>query len=155
MSRMQGRALALLCLALAAVASPLVAQESPFLVKYGKWIGFAAALGMGLKSADAHADANHAFDRLRAYCQVDRTRCQTGPNGRYLDPVSERYYQSSLDHDRRARLWLLGGEVTFLGATTMFVWELTRPKKPPENIPFEPEFRVLSDRTEVGFRIPF
>lgn len=130
-------------------------RSSPVLVKYGKWAVLAAAVGMGLKAASAHDDADRAFARLDDYCAVDRTRCDQGPGGRYLDPVSERYYQAALSGDRRARGWLLGGEVSLLGAAGLFVWELTRPKAPPRNIPFEPSFRVIGSRTEMGVMLRF
>ncbi len=130
-------------------------HSSPVLVKYGKWAVLAAAVGMGLKAASAHDDADRAFARLDDYCAGDRTRCDQGPGGRYLDPVSEGYYQAALSGDRRARGWLLGGEVSLLGAAGLFVWELTRPKTPPRNIPFEPSFRVIGPRTEMGLILHF
>jgi hypothetical protein len=136
-------------------AGPLAAQHTPFALKYGKWVALAAALGMGWQAAEAHAEADRAFDRLQAYCAGDPTRCRTGPNGRYLDPRAERFYQTSLGHDRAARRWLLGGEATFLGAAALFVWELTRPKQPPENIPFAPQVRVLRHRADIGVRVAF
>ena len=132
-----------------------VPRSSPVLVKYGKWAALAAAVGMGLKASSAHHDADRAFARLDAYCGDDPSRCDQAPGGHYLDPVSERYYQAALSGDRRARGWLLGGEVTLLGAAGLFVWELTRPKSPPRNIPFEPNFRVLGPRTELGVTLHF
>ncbi len=136
-------------------AGPLAAQHTPFEVRYGKWLALAAALGMGWQAAEAHADANRAFDRLEAYCAADPTRCRTAPSGRYLDPRAEQFYQASLRDDRRARRWLLGGEAALLGAGALFVWELTRPKKPPANIPFEPELRVSSGQAGIGLRLSF
>lgn len=130
-------------------------RGSPFVVKYGKWLSLAAAVGMGLKASSAHHDADRAYDRLELYCLADETRCDLGPNGRYLDPVTERYYQTATKADRRARGWLLGGEAALLGAAGMFVWELTRPKHRPENIPFEPELRWDGRRTTVGVRVAF
>jgi hypothetical protein len=110
---------------------------------------------MGWQAAEAHADADRAFDRLQAYCAGDPTRCRTAPDGRYLDPRAERFYQTTLAHDRAARRWLLGGEAAFLGAAALFVWELTRPKQPPGNIPFEPQIRVLSRQAAIGVRVAF
>jgi hypothetical protein len=153
-----------LLLALAAMQpGPLAGQQrdslwtrsSPFLVKYGKWGTLAAAVGMGLKAAEAHRDADRAFDRLEDYCGPDPARCDQGPDGSYSDPAAERYYQASLRHDRRARRWLLGGEVALLGTAGLFVWELTRPKRLPDNIPFEPEISVLPHESRFGLRIGF
>lgn len=130
-------------------------RTSPFLLKYGKWVSLAAAVGMGLKAASAHRAADRAFDRLDSYCSVDPTRCDQKPNGDYIDPVAEGYYQTSLRHDRRARGWLLGGEVTLLGTAGLFIWELSRPKHPPRNIPFEPSFSVVGGTTRLGIQVPF
>jgi hypothetical protein len=132
----------------------LLLRRSP-LVTYGKWAVLAAAVGMGLKAAAAHRDADRAFDRLERWCLEDQTRCDQSANGSYLDPVAEGYYQTSLTRDRHARGWLLGGEAALLGAAGLFVWELTRPRSPPRNIPFEPTFTVLGARTQVGLAIPF
>jgi hypothetical protein len=49
----------------------------------------------------------------------------------------------------------LGGEGALAGAAVLFVWELTRPKERPDNIPFEPEVRSLRGGTGVGLRVGF
>lgn len=136
-------------------AESLFVRRSPALVKYGKWVALAAAVGMGLKAAAAHSDAEDAFDRLERYCDVDELRCTQRPNGSYVDPVAEGYFQTSLSRDRHARGWLLGGEAALVGAAGLFVWELTRPKNPPRNIPFEPSIRVLGARTQFGVSVAF
>jgi len=151
-----------LILALAVLATPLSAQSdslirhhSPFAVKYGKWALVAAAVGMGLKAASDHDDADAAFNRLERYCLNQPAGCPKSPSGKYFDPVAERYYQSSISKDRHARAWLLGGEVTLLSAAGLFVWELTRPKSLPRNIPFEPEMKWGWRETTVGGKIRF
>jgi hypothetical protein len=130
-----------------------VAQGTPALPKYGKWVTLVAAVAMGVQAASAHREANDAFDQLQSYCGVDENRCQLGSNGRYVDPVSEGYYQSSLDHDRSARAWLFGGEAALVGSAALFVWELTRPKGPPRNIPFDPQVSVVGGQTRLGLRL--
>lgn len=150
-------------LACLTIAGPLSAQQRdstwkrqvPAAVTYGKWVTLAAAVGMGLEAAGAHRDANRAFDRLQHYCDAVETRCDQGAGGRYLDPVAEGYYQSSLRGDRRARHWLLAGEGTLLVTAGLFVWELTRPARPPKNIPFEPTVSVVGAATRVGVRVAF
>jgi hypothetical protein len=160
------RAMTLACAAVLAGSPlmPLSAQQadsvwtrssSPMLVKYGKWLTLAAAVGMGIKAADAHDNADRWFNRLERYCDVDPSRCDQTSNGSYIDPTAERYYQQSLHHDRVARRWLVGGEITLIGTAGLFVWELTRPKRLPENIPFEPEIRVSPHQTRFGFRVGF
>jgi hypothetical protein len=37
----------------------------------------------------------------------------------------------------------------------LFVWELTRPKSRPGNIPFEPEVQRLRGATGLGLRVAF
>lgn len=154
-------AISLLCLTLS--ATPLAAQRpdsawtrgTPLVVTYGKWATLAAAVGMGIKASAAHHDADRAFNSLRSYCDADPTRCSQRPGGSYLDPVAERYYQTSLRRDRHARGWLLGGEGAVLATAGLFVWELTRPKRPPKNIPFAPTVSVVGASTRVGLSVAF
>lgn len=150
-------------LALVGLATPVSAQgsdtimirNSPTLIKYGKWLTLAAAVGMGIKAADAHNDADRSFARLSRYCEGNAAHCDQLPSGQYVDPAAEAYYQSSLGHDRRARRWLLGGEITLIGTAGLFVWELTRPKYPSRNIPFEPTITVTPETTQFGVRAAF
>lgn len=149
--------------ALSALAGPLAAQDSllaarrgsPFLVKYGKWVTLAAAIGMGLQAQSAHEAADRSYRKLEQYCLDDDTRCDLGGNGKYLDPVTEGYYQAANRADRRARHWLLGGEVSLLATAGMFVWELARPRHRPDNIPFEPEMRWDGRRARLGVSVAF
>lgn len=124
------------------------------LVKYGKWVVLAGSAGMNYLAIRAHNRAEDAFDALEVHCQV-RVRCDLGPDGSYLEPETERLYQVSLRYDRIARGWLVGGETALAGAAALFVWELTRPKGRPDNIPFEPEVRSLRWGTGLGFRVGF
>jgi hypothetical protein len=125
-------------------------------VKYGKWALLAGAIGMNYLALQAHDRADDAFDALEARCADLRQRCDLGPNGGYADPAIEDLYQSSLRYDRRARLWLIGGETALVGSAALFIWELTRPKNRPDNIPFEPEVRSLrSGGTGLGLRLAF
>jgi len=103
----------------------------------------------------AHNRAEDAFDQVESSCQTATARCALGPDGSYLDPEIEGFYQNSLRYDRIARGWLIGGETALAGAAVLFVWELTRPKGRPENIPFEPELRVLRGSTGIGVRLGF
>jgi hypothetical protein len=134
-------------------AAAAEAQQSPPLVRYGKWVLAAGAVGLNLLASRDHERADDAFDELRTFCFDDFDRCAVGPTGRYLNPASERLYQLSLHYDRRARTWLFGGETALVAAAGMFVWELTRRTDKPDNIPFEPEVRSLERATGVGVRI--
>jgi hypothetical protein len=142
-------------LALMLLGGPLEAQGVSPLVKYGKWVLLAGAAGMNYFAIRAHNRAEDAFDDLELRCGQTRSRCDLDAEGRYLDPEIEGFYQSSLRYDRIARGWLIGGESALAGAAVLFVWELTRPKGRPDNIPFEPEVRRMPFGTGLGLRVAF
>jgi hypothetical protein len=143
----------LLLLGLALAPATLAGQQSPPLVRYGKWVLAAGAVGLNLLAARDHGHADDAFDELRSFCFDNFDRCAVGPDGRYLNRRSEGLYQTSLHYDRRARTWLVGGEAALVAAAGMFVWELTRRTDKPDNIPFEPEVRSLERATGIGVRV--
>jgi hypothetical protein len=149
------RARALALTIMLAVLNPArgAAQESSPLVKYGKWVLAAGAVTMNLLAAQAHNRADRAFDTIEDACFADSTRCFLGPDGAYADPAIEALYQTSLDYDREARRWLIAGGTALVGATALFVLELTRKTHKPDNIPFEPEVRSLRQATGVGVRV--
>jgi hypothetical protein len=132
------------------------AQEVGSLVRYGKWVLAAGAVGMNVLAARAHNDAEDAFDRVERACFDDSIRCIINVEGQYADAGVEAAYQSSLHHDRVARRWLILGETALVGAAAMFVWEFTRKTHEPDNIPFEPEITTLRDgTTRFGVRVQF
>jgi hypothetical protein len=125
-------------------------------VKYGKWVLLAGSIGMNYLAVRAHDRAEDTFDVLESRCGDVQERCALEGNGTYADPEIEDLYQTSLRYDRRARLWLIGGESALAGAAVLFVWELTRPKRRPDNIPFEPEVRSLrGGGTGLGMGLAF
>ena len=136
-------------------ASPLAAQKVSPLVKYGKWGTLGVSLAFNALAFRTHDQAERAFHRLENYCNVDFARCQTGTTGAYTDPLSEQLFQQSLSYDRRTRLRLIAGETALLGSVAMFVWELSQPKGPPDNIPFRPEVSTRDGTTHLGLRFSF
>ena len=124
-------------------------------VKYGKWLLVAGSIGMNYFAVRSHNRAEDAFDALEAQCLANHARCTVGAQGQYTDPEIEELYQRSLSYDRRARGWLIGGETALAGAAALFIWELTRPKDRPDNIPFEPEVRSMRGGTGLGLRVRF
>jgi hypothetical protein len=130
-------------------------RGSPALLKYGKWVSLAGTIAMGIAAADAHRSADRSFGQLRQYCFADHARCAQSASGSYLDPLAEGYYQRSLVADRRARRWLVGGELALIGTVGLFVWELSRPSHPPGNIPFEPTASFTPEATRFGLRATF
>jgi hypothetical protein len=149
------RRIFLLTLAALLLSGRAEAQRLSPLVKYGKWLMVAGSAGMNYLALRAHNRAEDAFDQLESSCLAATSRCALGPDGSYLDPEIEGFYQNSLRYDRIARGWLIGGETALAGAAVLFVWELTRPKGRPENIPFEPELKVLRGSAGIGVRLGF
>jgi hypothetical protein len=143
-------------LLLISLAGRAEAQGLSPAVKYGKWALLAGSIGMNYLAVRAHDRADDAFDALESRCNADHGRCNLGPGGTYADPEIENLYQRSLRYDRRARYWLIGGETALVGAAALFIWELTRPKSRPDNIPFEPEVRsIRGGGTGIGLRMAF
>ena len=147
----------LLALVFAATPTTAAGQGSPPLVKYGKWAVLAASVGLNLLAADAHNDANRAFDLIEARCATpNNARCEVDGVGTYLDPVTEDLFQETLRLDNRAERWLIAGEAALLGATALFIWELTRGKdSPPENEPFAPVVQEFSHGIGLGLEVRF
>jgi hypothetical protein len=137
------------------VAGPVEAQKVSPLVKYGKWLVLAGSAGMNYFAIRAHNQAENAFDALESRCFEVRSRCDLGPDGRYVDPEIEGFYQNSLRYDRIARGWLIAGESALAAAAALFIWELAGPKGRPDNIPFEPEIRSMPWGTGLGLRVSF
>lgn len=148
-----GRALAVALAAALLLPATGAAQGSGPLVRYGKWVLAAGAVGMNLLAAQAHDRAEDTFDRIEDACFENSLRCILGPNGTYADRQIEGLYQASLSYDRRARRWLIAGEAALLGAAALFVLEFTRKTHKPDNIPFEPEVRSLRQATGIGLRV--
>ncbi|HSE26811.1 MAG TPA: hypothetical protein VLA95_01180 [Gemmatimonadales bacterium] len=137
MSRAPAACALALCLALLP-AEPASAQQVPWTVRYGKFVALALA-GLGVWQAqDHHQQAEDAYDALEERCREQPSACIIGPGG-YPDPVSEQLYQTALSEDDKARAWLIGAEVSLVGAVALFVYEITRPSGPErDDIPFEP-----------------
>jgi hypothetical protein len=142
-------------LALLMMTTRAEAQGLSPLVKYGKWVLAAGAVGMNYQALLAHNRADDSFNALESRCLEVQQRCAQGPSGEYLDPTSEALYQNTLQHDHAARNWLIGGEAALAGAAALFVWDLSRPKGRPKNIPFEPEIRSIRGGTGLGLRVAF
>lgn len=147
--------LPLLVISALAAPGPMAAQQVSPWIRYGKWATLALSVGLNLKAADAHGQANASFRQIERRCFEDVRLCATDASGRYTDAESERLYQRSLQHDRASGRWLLAGETALLGAAAMFIWELTRPKGPDENIPFVPRVQELHQRVGVGVEVRF
>ena len=156
MKRSAAVLLGIVLLGIPATGQQLAPTASPDLVKYGKWGLLATSVAMNILAGRAHDQAEKAFAVITETCAIDRFLCLTFTDGRYVDFILEEQYQKALDHDREARRWLIGGETALVGSAALFIWELTRPKHRPDNIPFEPEVRRLrTGGTGLGIRLVF
>ena len=73
------RLAALLVFGLVAAPAGAAAQDSPPLVRYGKWLLAAGAVGFNLLAAESHQNADDAFNTLEDLCFEDFDRCDLGP----------------------------------------------------------------------------
>ncbi|HTO72899.1 MAG TPA: hypothetical protein VMJ30_03725 [Gemmatimonadales bacterium] len=143
------------------LAAQLQAQQQPIppanpLVHWGKWGAAGLSLTLHLLAVSANTKANDAYHTLQTACTLDNSLCEVGEDGTYTHPASEALYQESLHQDRRARAFLVSGEVALLGTVALFVIDLTRKKGPPPDIPFNPEVTQGPDgSTRLGFRVAF
>jgi hypothetical protein len=129
-------------------------EATPRIVVYGKWVAAAASAGFTALGIREHNDADRAFADLARYCRQQQS-CDVGPDGRYLDPAAEERYQRVVSGDRRARTWLVTGQLALVGSVALFVIELTR-EKGSENIPYR-GLLVEPGKygTRIGFRLPW
>jgi hypothetical protein len=127
-------------------------ETAPALVRHGKWVTAAFAIGFTALGIRAHHGADADFRRLVDYCQVVGG-CAIGPDGRYANSEAEARYQTVVRGDRAARAWLLGGQAAFAGSVVLWIMELNRVKG-PRNIPYSP-FIVAPGRhgTRLGLRL--
>jgi hypothetical protein len=146
--------LGLLLLSTAARAQEL-SPANP-LVHWGKWGAAGLSLTLHLLAVSANNKANSAYSELQSSCAEDPHLCDLSSDGSYADPGSEALYQESLHQDRRARTFLISGEVALLGTVALFVIDLTRHKGPPPNKPWSPEITTgPHGTTHLGFRVEF
>jgi hypothetical protein len=134
-------------------AGGAAAQEAPWTVRYGKFVALALA-GVGVWRAQGHHDlAEEAYGDLEVLCRAQPSSCAV-EDGSYPDPVAEDLYQTALSEDDRARAWLIGAEVSLIGAALLFVYEITRPSGPDrDDIPFEPLVEPRAGKVGARFRV--
>lgn len=118
----------------AAVAPQSAARVRPRLLRVGKWTLLGAALGMGAYALVRSQDAEEQYETLRRLCETDQTRCQL-QGSRYADPEAETLYQTAILHDRRARIGIVGAQVSLLGSVALFIADLGNDRG-PEDIPY-------------------
>ncbi|MEO8031042.1 MAG: hypothetical protein ABI765_09340 [Gemmatimonadota bacterium] len=150
---------ALTVLLAAALTSSASAQDSlranP-LVHWGKWGTAGISLAFHLIAISAHNRSDRTLSQLTLNCFETPVSCSVGSDGRYVDSQSEAMFQSVLHDNRKARAYLIGGEVALLGTVVLFVADLTRHKAHPPNQPFNPEISPgPNGTTHLGFRFSF
>lgn len=130
---------------------------------WGRWLSLAGAAGMIGIAASEHVTANDALDDLETFCTASPescaivsslTRSEASPAEHYADPDAEALYQEYAAHERRARGYLLGGQMTLVVAGGMFLIDLLYRDEQPENIPFTP-LEIYSTRNKLGLSLRF
>lgn len=127
----------------------------PSLVRYGKWVALGGAAALGFVAHSRNQDAEARYQALRDRCFDDPTFCQVGPNGHYLDPVSERLYTDTRRLDREAARFLISAEVAVAATAVGFVWEVMHREDRPPTIPFQPRIEAGLTTTRVGLTFHF
>ncbi len=152
--------------ALAPTAAPAQTHQPPSgrpwfatVSHYGRWAALAAAGGLIGLAVTNHNSANDTFDRLEGFCQGDPSRCalRVAADERssiYADPEAEAMFQEYAQLRRRARGYLLGGQLSLVAAGGMFVIDLIYRKQEPKNIPLTP-LELFTGPQELGFRVRF
>lgn len=123
--------------------------------RWGRWVALGAAAGLIAAAAEQHGAASGDYDRLSALCNETPDACAlvTGRTT-YADPGAEQLYQRWARHERNARGFLLGGQVTLLAAGAMFVIDLIYTEHQPPNIPLTP-FTVYQRGNRLGLSVSF
>lgn len=131
-------------IALALAAAPAAAQVdiAPAPVESGwtktrvaKWALLAAAVGFGTYALVETGRASDYYGELRAHCQSDPEACRLN-DGRYVDAYAESLFDEATAADRRARVGIIGGQVTLLGSAALFVYDLRNGRGGPSDIPY-------------------
>jgi hypothetical protein len=129
--------------------TPPRVQEGWSAVRIAKWALLGAAIGFGSYALVESGRAEDHYEELRRLCQVEPGACQL-ENGRYSDAAAEQLYENAGSADRRARIGIIGGQVTLLGSAAFFVYDL-RNGRGPDDIPYPPS----RARIGVGLRLTF
>ena len=150
------------------LAAPLAAQRvdptvtrhgswSRGLVHYGKWMSAALAVTFTGLGAREHASSDDAFSQLLQTCRADSAKCAIDPSGGYVNPASEALYQTSIHHERRARVRLLAAQASLLLAAGLFLADHGRGEEGPDNIPYHGLVFVDPEAggARVGMRVRF
>jgi hypothetical protein len=124
-------------------------QEGWSAVRIAKWALLGAAIGFGSYALVQSGQAEDHYTELRRLCQVDPESCQL-QNGRYASDAAEALYDDAAAADRRARIGIIGGQVTIMGSAALFVYDL-RNGRGPDDIPYPPTRPGMA----VGLRLAF
>jgi hypothetical protein len=121
--------------------------------RVAKWALLGAAVSLGAFALEQHRRADRAYDELRTLCHADTSRCRMA-GGRYVEPEAERLFGQAVAGDRRARLGIIGGQVTLLGSAALFVYDL-RNARGPADIPYPSGAAAAREAVIVGARLEF
>jgi hypothetical protein len=148
---------AILALALcASTALPAQVQVTPpreqggwTKARIAKWALLGAAIGFGSYALVESGRADDYYGELRTLCRLQPDSCRL-ENGSYADPTAERFYDQAAAADRRARIGIIGGQVTLLGSVAFFVYDL-RNGRGPDDIPYPPSRAGMAVGLSLNF----
>lgn len=158
--------LALLWLGTAAAVraqDTLVTGRTPWIVTvshWGRWPALATSAALVTVAAFRQHDARTQLEQLETYCRADPGAClqvpATGGVGVvYADPEAETLFQEYARSERRARGFLLGGQLSLLATGTMFLIDLIHDGDDSvPNIPYTP-LELYTTRTRLGLSVRF
>jgi hypothetical protein len=126
------------------------------LVHNGKWLTAAGVAAFSIVAATEHRVSRRDWNSLLTICRSSLDACTVGADGRYVRADAEALYQRSRAYDRRANRWLVGGQVSLIATTALFIIDL-HPGQGPENIPFPARLRVSAGGAGavVGLAVSF
>lgn len=122
---------------------------------YGKWASAVLAVAFTGLAAREHASSDDAFSQLLDICHANASRCTVGSSGSYTDPTSEDLYQTSVHHERQARLRLLAGQASLLLAAGLFLADRGGRDGGPDNIPYHLTLEARAGGAQVTMRFTF
>ncbi len=116
----------------------------------GKWVAGAASVVLIALGAREHDRAQERWDALVEFCRQSNASCRTAAGGAYTDAGAERLYQESLYYERRAHRRIVAGQATLVLAGAMFIVDLSRRKRGPKNVPFDPDQALVAPAADGG-----
>ena len=106
-------------------------------IRYGKWLTLTAAAAGAVYGVVTNQKADDQYAAIEIVCRDDVVRCVRRPDGSFADAELERDYQEVLELNDRARLVLIGAQISLVASVALFIIDLPRGGS-GEGIPYTP-----------------